>query len=639
MHEGNVSMEILKNVNELESLRTRLIQAESKKKTLVTVCCGSGCLSNGALKVAAALKKGLAQPGMEGSVEVKTTGCHGFCERGPITVIEPEGILYQGVGRKQLDKDVDEIVETLQKGGEPVKRLLYKDLETKDVIAHFKDIPFYAKQRRVALRNNGIIDPKNIEDYLVHNGYASFAKAVSMKPEEIIALLKDSQLRGRGGAGFLTGQKWELSRRSEAFPKYVICNGDEGDPGAFMDRSIMEGDPHSVLEGMLIAAWAIAGGQGPIAGYLYVRAEYPLAVENLTLAVKQARAYGLLGKNILGSGFDFDITINRGAGAFVCGEETALIASIEGKPGLPRPRPPFPAQEGLFGKPTNINNVETLANVPMIIEKGAEWFKSIGVEKNGGTKVFSLVGKVNYTGLVEVPMGTTIREVVFGIGGGIQGGKKFKAVQTGGPSGGCIPESLLDLPLTYEGLMQAGSIMGSGGMIVMDNETCMVDVARYFLKFVCEESCGKCIPCREGTKRMSDIMERICAGDGQEGDIETLERMGKAIAASSLCGLGQTAPNPTLSTIRYFRDEYEAHIRDKRCPAGVCKALIDYRIDEKACTGCGACARNCPVTAITGEKKKTHVLDQDKCVKCGACRESCKFNAVVIEKAHEHAAV
>jgi len=639
MHEVNVSMEMLKSVNELESLRTRLIKARSEKQTLVTVCCGSGCLSNGALKVAAALKTGLAQAGMEESVEVKTTGCHGFCERGPITVIEPEGILYQGVGRKQLDKDVGEIVETLQKAGEPVKRLLYKDLQTKEVIAHFKDIPFYAKQRRVALRNNGIIDPKNIEDYLVRNGYASFAKALTMQPEEIIALLKDSQLRGRGGAGFLTGQKWELSRRSEGFPKYVICNGDEGDPGAFMDRSIMEGDPNSVIEGMLIAAWAIAGGRGPIAGYLYVRAEYPLAVENLTLAVQQARTLGLLGTNILGSGFDFDITINRGAGAFVCGEETALIASIEGKPGLPRPRPPFPAQEGLFGKPTNINNVETLANVPMIIEKGAEWFRSIGVDKNGGTKVFSLVGKVNYTGLVEVSMGTTIREVVFGIGGGIQGGKQFKAVQTGGPSGGCIPESLLDLPLTYEGLMQAGSIMGSGGMIVMDNETCMVDVARYFLKFVCEESCGKCIPCREGTKRMSDILERICAGDGREGDIETLERMGKAIAASSLCGLGQTAPNPTLSTIRYFRDEYEAHIRDKRCPAGVCKALIAYRINEKNCTGCGACARNCPVTAITGEKKKVHVLDQDKCVKCGACRESCKFNAVDIEKAQEHVAV
>jgi NADH:ubiquinone oxidoreductase subunit F (NADH-binding)/(2Fe-2S) ferredoxin len=639
MHEVNVSMEILKSVNELESLRTRLIQARSGKHTLVTVCCGSGCLSNGALKVAAALKKDLAQAGMEGSVEVKTTGCHGFCERGPITVIEPEGILYQGVGRKQLDKDVGEIVETLKTGGEPVKRLLYKDIQTKEVIAHFKDIPFYAKQRRVALRNNGIIDPKNIEDYLVRNGYASFAKAVAMKPEEIIALLKDSQLRGRGGAGFPTGQKWELARRSEVFPKYVICNGDEGDPGAFMDRSIMEGDPHSVIEGMLIAAWAIAGGKGPIAGYLYVRAEYPLAVENLTLAVQQARTLGLLGTNILGSGFDFDLTLNRGAGAFVCGEETALIASIEGKPGLPRPRPPFPAQEGLFGKPTNINNVETLACIPPIIENGAEWFRSIGVDKNGGTKVFSLVGKVNYTGLVEVPMGTTIREVVFGIGGGIQGGKQFKAVQTGGPSGGCIPESLLDLPLTYEGLMQAGSIMGSGGMIVVDNETCMVDVARYFLKFVCEESCGKCIPCREGTKRMSDILERICAGDGQEGDIETLERMGKAIAASSLCGLGQTAPNPTLSTIRYFRDEYEAHIRDKRCPAGVCKALISYRINEAACTGCGACARNCPVNAITGEKKKPHVLDQDKCVKCGACRESCKFNAVVIEKARERVEV
>jgi len=633
-------MEILKSVNELESLRTRLIQAKSAKQKLVTVCCGSGCLSNGALKVAAALKTGLTQAGLDSSsVEVKTTGCHGFCERGPITVIEPEGILYQGVGRKQLDKDVAEIIESLQKEGEPVKRLLYKDLSTKDVISHYKDIPFYAKQRRVALRNNGIIDPKNIEDYLVRNGYASFAKAVAMKPEDVIALIKDSQLRGRGGAGFLTGMKWELARRSEVFPKYVICNGDEGDPGAFMDRSIMEGDPHSVIEGLLIAAWAIAGGKGPISGYFYVRAEYPLAVENLTLAVQQARAYGLLGKNILGSGFDFDIAINKGAGAFVCGEETALIASIEGKPGLPRPRPPFPAQEGLFGKPTNINNVETLASIPPIIENGAEWFRKIGVDKNGGTKVFSLVGKVNYTGLVEVPMGTTVREVVFGIGGGIQGGKQFKAVQTGGPSGGCIPESLLDLPLTYEGLMQAGSIMGSGGMIVMDNETCMVDVARYFLKFVCEESCGKCVPCREGTKRMSDILERICAGDGQEGDIETLERMGKAIAASSLCGLGQTAPNPTLSTIRYFRDEYEAHIREKRCPAGVCKALIEYQINEKACTGCGACARNCPVTAITGEKKKPHILDQDKCVKCGACRESCKFNAVVIEKAREHAKV
>jgi len=624
-------MEAVKSVEALESLRHNILASRDEKQAIITICCGTGCLSNGSLKVAAALKNALGRAGLEEKIKIKTTGCHGFCERGPITVIEPEGILYQAVGRKQLEKDVTDIVEALGKGEEPVTRLLYKELETKQTVTHYHDIPFYAKQRRVALRNNGIIDPKNIEDSLARGGYGSFAKALRMEPEQVIAVVKDSLLRGRGGAGFLTGQKWELCRRSQGFPKYLICNGDEGDPGAFMDRSIMEGDPHSVIEGMLIAAWAIAGGQGPIQGYVYVRAEYPLAVDNLTMAVKQAREHGLLGKNILGSGFDFDLTINRGAGAFVCGEETALIASVEGRPGLPRTRPPFPAQSGLFGKPTNINNVETYVNVPSILEKGSDWFKSIGADKNGGTKVFSLVGKVNYTGLVEVPMGMPIREVVFGIGGGIQGGKKFKAVQTGGPSGGCIPESLVDLPLTYEGLSQAGSIMGSGGMIVMDNETCMVDVARYFLGFVTEESCGKCTPCREGTRHMHDIMERICAGEGREGDIETLERMGKAIAAASLCGLGQTAPNPTLSTIKYFRDEYEAHIRDKKCPAGVCKALIKYRISAEACTGCGVCKRNCPVEAISGEKKAVHKIDEQKCVKCGACRESCKFDAVIIE--------
>jgi len=623
-------MEFLKSAADLEALRGRL-RVEREKGKALTVCCGTGCLSNHSQKTANALAEALERAGMRDRVGIKTTGCHGFCERGPIVVVEPDGILYQGVGRKQPEKDAEEIVAALAEGKEPVKRLLFKSLESKATVEHYRDIPFYAKQKRVALRNNGIIDPKSIEDFIARGGYSSFVKALGMKPEEIIGVMKDSTLRGRGGAGFSTGMKWELCRRSAGSPKYIICNGDEGDPGAFMDRSIMEGDPHSVIEGMLIGALAIGGREVPIEGYVYVRAEYPLAVENLTLAIRQAKACGLLGQDILGSGFGFSLRISKGAGAFVCGEETALIASIEGKPGVPRTRPPFPAESGLFGKPTNINNVETWVNVPAIIEHGAEWFKSIGAPGNGGTKVFSLVGKVNYTGLVEVPMGTSMREVVFGIGGGIQKNKKFKAVQTGGPSGGCIPESLIDLPLTYEGLAQAGSIMGSGGMIVMDEETCMVDVARYFLGFVREESCGKCIPCREGTKQMSDILERICAGEGKEGDIETLERMGKAILAASLCGLGQTAPNPTLSTIRYFRDEYEAHIRDHKCPAGVCKALIKYSISKENCAGCGVCLRNCPVGAITGEKKQTHVIDREKCVKCGACREGCKFDAVIVE--------
>ena len=619
----------IKNIAELEFLQKQVVSERDTGKTFITVCSGTGCRSNNGLNVADALKRALKAEALD--VEVKLTGCHGFCERGPIVVIEPEGIFYVAVGRKKLEKDAEEIVASLKEGAELVKRLLYQDPETKEIKTYYNDIPFYSKQKRVALRNNGMIDPCSIEDYFAKEGYGSLAKVIGMEPEDVIRIVEDSDLRGRGGAGFATGTKWRSCRQAPGKICYIICNGDEGDPGAFMDRSIMEGDPHSVLEGMIIAAWAISGGVSRVEGFIYVRAEYPLAVSNLSIAIEQARECGLLGDDILGSGLSFDIHINQGAGAFVCGESSALMKSIEGRAGEPRVKYIRSVEQGLWDMPTNLNNVETYANIPMIIKNGAEWFKDIGVKDNGGTKVFSLVGKVKNTGLVEVPMGTSVRDVVFGIGSGILLDKPFKAVLTGGPSGGCIPEELLDLPLTYEGLTEAGSMMGSGGMIVLDSETCMVDVARYYLNFTAEESCGKCIPCREGTKRMLKILDRICVGEGCDEDIQDLERISKAVAATSLCGLGKSAPNPVISTLKYFREEYEAHINEKKCPAGVCKALISYRIDPDKCIGCGVCRKNCPVDAITGEKKEAHVLNPETCVKCGACREGCKFDAVIVE--------
>ena len=621
----------LKQMADLESVRQQILAERDNAETQIRVCCGTGCLSNGAGKVAEALGQLETTSGPGGKIRVKRTGCQGLCERGPIVTIDPDGVQYHTVGKKKLERDISEIRESLQNGREPVSRLLYKDPATKETVSRYQEIPFYSRQRRVALRNTGYVDPRKIEDYIAAGGYGSLVKALRMDPEDVISMVEDSVLRGRGGGGFPTGRKWRSCRKAPGDVCYVICNGDEGDPGAFMDGYIMEGDPHSVLEGMLIAAWAIARGVRPVDGYIYVRAEYPLAVKNLTRAIEQARECGLLGRNILDTGFDFDITISQGAGAFVCGESTALMRSIEGKVGEPRVKYIRSVEKGLWDMPTNLNNVESYACIPVIIDQGPEWFRDIGAPGNGGTKAFSLVGNVRNTGLIEVPLGSTIREVVFDIGGGVKGDKPFKAVLTGGPSGGCLPAEKLDLPMTFESLYDAGSMMGSGGMIVLDNETCMVDVARYYLHFTTEESCGKCLPCREGTQAMLEILERICAGQGREGDIALLERMGKAVASTSLCGLGKSAPNPVLSTLRYFKDEYEAHIKDKRCPGGVCKELISYHIDPEACTGCGVCLRNCPVEAITGEKKQTHVIDLSQCVKCGACREGCKFNAVIVQ--------
>jgi NADH:ubiquinone oxidoreductase subunit F (NADH-binding)/(2Fe-2S) ferredoxin/NAD-dependent dihydropyrimidine dehydrogenase PreA subunit len=570
-----------------------------------------------------ALKSEVERRNLADEVHVVETGSRGFCSMGPIVIIQPEGILYCQVSAA----DVPELVEETLVKGRVVERLAYKEPETHKAVPYYDEIPFYGKQMRLVLRNCGLINPQNIEEYIAVGGYQALAKALtSMTPEEIIAEVKKSGLRGRGGAGFPTERKWEFARNAPGDVKYVVANGDEGDPGAFMDRSLMEGDPHAVLEGMTIGAYAIGAHEG----YIYVRDEYPLALRNLGAAIEQAREYGLLGQDILSSGFDFDVKITRGAGAFVCGEETALMASIEGRAGNPRPRPPFPAQSGLWGKPTNINNAKTWANIPLIIDRGADWFSQIGTETSKGTMIFSLVGKVNNTGLVEVPMGITLRELIYDVGGGIQNGKQFKAVQTGGPSGGCIPADLLDLPVDYEHLKEAGSIMGSGGMIVMDERTCMVDVACYFLDFLKEESCGKCTPCREGIRQMLAILTRITEGEGEMADLEQLETLAYVVKDASLCGLGQTAPNPVLSTLRYFRDEYVAHIEDKRCPAGVCRALIEYTILEDACTGCGLCRRKCPQEAISGGKKEVHVIDQEKCIKCGVCFDVCKFDAVTV---------
>ena len=613
----------LQSVAELEAWRSQIIASRAAGKPCISVCGGTGCLALNSGDVFTALADELDKQGLTGKADLTLTGCPGFCEQGPLVVILPERVLYTGVAAKDA---ADIVGKTVAKGA-VVDRLLYRNPLTKERVVHEQDVPFYREQTRVILRDNGQIDPRKIEDYIAVGGYGALAKALTqMKPEAIIAEVKKSGLRGRGGAGYPTGLKWELTRRAAGDPKYVVCNADEGDPGAFQDRGLIEGNPHAVLEGMLIGAYAVGASEG----YIYIRNEYPLAVEMIELAIAQAREHGLLGQNVLGTGLNLDLYIQLGAGAFVCGEETALMASIEGRIGEPWPRPPYPSERGLWGKPTNINNTKTWASVPHIINNGAEWYAKLGTEKARGTTVFSLVGKINNTGLVEVPLGTPLRKMIFDIGGGIPKGKKFKAVQTGGPSGGCLPESLLDLPLEYDALNAAGSMMGSGGMIVMDEDTCMVDVARYFLDFTKFESCGKCVACREGVLQMHSVLSDIVGGKGREGDIELLEQMGQAIKDGSFCGLGKTAPNPVLSTIRYFREEYEAHIKEQRCPAGVCKDLITFFIIAENCNGCTLCARNCPEDAISGAKGELHVIDVEKCVRCGICREVCNRDAVAV---------
>ena len=587
----------------------------------VLVCGGTGCTSSGSQQIMETLKEEIKKAGLEKEVSVVQTGCHGLCALGPIMIVYPDASFYSMV----KVEDIPEIVQEHLLKGRVVTRLLYQETVTPAGVKALIDTDFYKKQHRIALRNCGIINPEVIEEYIGTGGYAALGKVLTeMTPDDVIQCLLDSGLRGRGGGGFPTGLKWKLAKQNDADQKYVCCNADEGDPGAFMDRSVLEGDPHAVLEAMAIAGYAIGANQG----YIYVRAEYPIAVERLKIAISQAREMELLGKDIFGSGFDFDIDLRLGAGAFVCGEETALMTSIEGHRGEPRPRPPFPAQKGLFGKPTILNNVETYANIPQIILNGPEWFSSMGTEKSKGTKVFALGGKIHNTGLVEIPMGTTLREVIEEIGGGIPNGKKFKAAQTGDPSGGCIPAEHFDIPIDYDNLISIGSMMGSGGLIVMDETDCMVDIAKFFLEFTVEESCGKCTPCRIGTKRMLEILTKITKGTATMEDLDKLEELCYYVKENSACGLGQTAPNPVLSTLRYFRDEYEAHIKEKRCPAGVCKALLSYHIDADKCKGCTLCARNCPVGAIIGSVKNPHIIDTDKCVKCGACMEKCKFGAI-----------
>ena len=588
----------------------------------VLVCGGTGCTSSGSERIVSALEHEIQDNGLSEEVKVIKTGCFGLCALGPIMIVYPEGAFYSMV----KPEDIPEIVSEHLLKGRIVTRLLYQETVQEDTVKSLNHTQFYAKQKRVALKNCGVIDPENINEYIGLNGYMALGKALTeMTPEQVIQTIKDSGLRGRGGGGFPTGTKWSFAAAQPAGQKYVCCNADEGDPGAFMDRSVLEGDPHVVLEAMAIAGYAIGANQG----YIYVRAEYPIAVKRLEIAIGQARENGLLGKDILGTGFDFDIELRLGAGAFVCGEETALMTSIEGRRGEPRPRPPFPAVKGLFERPTVLNNVETYANIPQIILNGADWFSSMGTEKSKGTKVFALGGKINNTGLVEVPMGTTLREIVEEIGGGIPNGKKFKAAQTGGPSGGCIPASLIDIPVDYDNLVSIGSMMGSGGLIVMDEDTCMVDIAKFFLEFTVDESCGKCTPCRVGTKRLLEILDKITSGKGTMEDIDKLEELCYYIKENSLCGLGQTAPNPVLSTLKYFRDEYVAHVTEHRCPAGACKALTNFHIEAEKCKGCTLCARNCPVGAISGKVKEPHVIDTSKCIKCGVCMEKCKFQAVV----------
>jgi len=616
----------IKSLQDLKNLREEILTKREKEKgkPLVTICNGTGCHASGCIEVTEAFRQEITNEKLTDKVDIKTTGCHGFCERGPIVVIQPGDIFYPGV----KVKDIPQIVKETVIQGRLINRLLYVDPANGRKYIHPSEVPFYKGQKRIVFGNNGEIDPNNIEDYIALGGYSALAKALfELTPEGIIEEIKCSGLRGRGGGGFPTGRKWESCRNAPGEPKYVIANCDEGDPGVYSDRSLLEGNPHSVLEGLIVCAYAIGSHEG----YIYVRNEYPLAVENATIAIKQAEQLGFLGEDILGSGFDFTVRINRGGGAFVCGESSALMASLEGKVGEPRPKYIHTSEKGLWDKPSNLNNVETLANVPLIINKGADWFRAMGTEGSKGTKIFALVGKVNNTGLVEVPMGMTLREVIYDIGGGIRDGKRFKGVQTGGPSGGVIPESLLDMPVDFDALTKAGSMMGSGGMIVMDEDTCMVDTAKYFLTFLEEESCGKCVPCREGIKRMRQILTDISEGRGEEKDIELLERIAETLKDSSLCALGTTAANPVLSTIRYFRGEYEAHIKEKKCPAGVCKALIQYYIIDEKCPGCQLCIKACPVEAITFMgKKKPVVLDQSKCIKCGICYDVCKLGAIGI---------
>ena len=615
-------MSKIKSFDELKNVQKRFKAGRDPKKPSVTICGGTGCLAYGTQKLIDSFREELAKRNLTDKIDFRTSGCHGFCERGPMVVVGPENIFYQRVGLG----DAAEIIDKTLLKGEAIDRLLYVDPATGEKIVHEEEVPFYKKQTRLVFGLNFKIDPQKLEDYLAIDGYSALGKALTMKPEEIIRQVIKANLRGRGGGGFPAGWKWDETRKAEGEPKYVICNADEGDPGAYMDRSLLEGNPHLILEGMIIGAYAIGSSEG----YIYVRNEYPLAVSNITRAMQQAREAGLLGKNILGSNFSFDVKINRGGGAFVCGESSALFASLEGRAGEPRAKYIHATHKGLYDKPTNLNNVETWANVPFIINRGADWYASMGTAGSKGTKIFSLVGKINNTGLVEVPMGTTLRKIVFEIGGGIPGGRKFKAIQTGGPSGGCIPEQFLDMPVDFDELVKIGSMMGSGGMIVMDDQNCMVNIAKYFTNFLVSESCGKCVPCREGIRRMRDILADITEGRGQEGDVELLESISQGIKDGALCALGNSAPNPVLSTIRYFRDEYVAHIREKRCPAGVCRDLITYSVDPEKCTGCTVCSKVCPTGAASGERKKVHAIDPAKCTKCGACRESCKFDAIIV---------